>query len=208
MTNPELDAEELFHLAVHATNDGRTDNAITYLKQAIALEDDNPWTHYLLGAQYAELQMYGRAIESMEKSIALDSSISIAAFQLGMLYGVTDQVDEAKRVWELLEELDNDDAIKLFKNGMLALIADDFVNAESNLARGIERNTTNPALNKDMQRVLDNLRSAQDDAGDTPASTTTRLSENVPESGDIGESEDERQANPLLVSIYDAKKKH
>ena len=200
MPHPELDAEELLHLALHATRDGRTDNAITYLKQAIALEEDNPWTHYLLGAQYAELQMYHRAIASMEKSMSLDNTIPIVAFQLGLLYGVTNQEEDAKRIWSVLDTIETDEAIGLFKDAMLALMNGELTSAEKLVNRGIELNKGNPALSKDMKRIVADVLARDKE------STVSERVESEPDEAE--ETEEERQANPLLVSIYDTKKKH
>jgi len=44
-----------------------------------------------------------------------------------------------------------------FKRGLECLARDDFYGCAANLERGMQLNTSNAALNKDMRRVLDDV---------------------------------------------------
>ena len=52
----DLDAEELFHLAMKASDSGDRDKTITYLKRSIELEPKAA-SIYVLAAEYAEIGM-------------------------------------------------------------------------------------------------------------------------------------------------------
>ena len=115
MNNTRLDADELLHLAIHATHDGRHDMAISYLKQALELSADDPRLVYLLAAEHAQLGMFERAIEGMAKAIALAPDLHIARLQLGLLYLSFNRIEETLSVWSALDALDDDEPLKLFE---------------------------------------------------------------------------------------------
>lgn len=50
-----LDAEELMHLALGAMDAENNEEAITYLKRALALAPEEGKLHHLLGAGHAEI---------------------------------------------------------------------------------------------------------------------------------------------------------
>jgi Flp pilus assembly protein TadD len=171
-----LDAQELLHLALKAMEDQRDAEAISLLKRGIELEPRDGRLYYLLGAMHAQVRMYDRAIEEMQRAVELAPHIEMAHFQLGMLLLTSGQVDAARTAWSALDGLDSDHALKLFMTGMLALVADDFDGCIANLRRGIERNTEQPPLNRDMQRVIEAAeaaRAGQVQPGSTPPESGT-----------------------------------
>jgi Flp pilus assembly protein TadD len=161
-----LDAQELLHLALKAMEDQRDAEAISLLKRGIELEPDDGRLYYLLGAMHAQVRMYDRAITEMQRAVELAPHIEMAHFQLGMLLLTSGQVEAARTAWSALEGLDRDHALKLFITGMLDLVADDFDGCIAKLRRGIERNTEQAPLNRDMQRVIEAAEAAR--AGQVP----------------------------------------
>ncbi|MCW8931135.1 MAG: tetratricopeptide repeat protein [Gammaproteobacteria bacterium] len=153
----QLDADELLHFAIRASQNNESEKAILYLKHAIQQDPENAKLHYFLGAQHAEIGMYDRAIKEITKAIELEPTLDMARFQLGLLYATSANIDEAKQAWATFDELDKEHPLYLFKTGLLHLANNEFSDAESNLKKGIELNSFNPDLNADMQRILNEL---------------------------------------------------
>lgn len=155
---PELDAEELFHLALKASEKGDNDKAIVYLKESINLQP-RAESFYILGAEYAEIGMYKRAGEYMEKALSLKPELHTARFQCGLLFMLQDLRNEAINIWLPLCELPKEDPLYQFATGLSYLIANDKERALDALEKGISLNNTNLALNRDMQNVINRLKS-------------------------------------------------
>ncbi|HEX5126166.1 MAG TPA: hypothetical protein VFW00_05460, partial [Rhodocyclaceae bacterium] len=74
--DPEkFDGPELLHLAIDAANRDDHGQAITYLKAAqekkLSSVDYAKLT-YFLGAEYAQIGMYDRAVEAMKSAVGAD----------------------------------------------------------------------------------------------------------------------------------------
>lgn len=153
----QLDADELFHFAIQASQNKENDKAVLYLKQAIEQTPDDAKLYFLLGAQHADLHMYEKAIEDMVKAITLEPSLYIAHFQLGLLYATSSRIDEAEQAWLALDKLGENDALNFFRKGLLHLARDEFEKAKYYLKSGIDHNQSNPKLNQDMQNMLNQV---------------------------------------------------
>jgi tetratricopeptide (TPR) repeat protein len=150
-----LDTDELLHLAWAAGEKGETDRAIALLKQAVVEAPADARCHYMLGAEYAQIGMYERAIVQMQEAVKLDPKLDAARFQLGLLQLTSRNVDAAQEIWAPLDSLGPQHAYTLFKTGLLHLARDEFAAAVRCLQEGLAANDFNAPLNKDMQRVLD-----------------------------------------------------
>lgn len=162
----KLDASELFHLAFEAANRDDHAQAISCLKAAAAMEQPAETlakTTFFLASEYAQIGMFDRAEEHMEKAVALDTSLHIAQFQLGLLHLTSGRAQQARESWARLALLDENAPeffLKHFKQGLEALADDDFSGCRYWIGLGMASNQTNPALNADMQKVLDALPAA------------------------------------------------
>lgn len=152
-----LDQAELFQLALTVSGNGDSATAIAYLKEAVSRADATAAAHYLLGAEYAQIRLYDRAMDEMEAAIALDPALWTARLQLALLYLGANKEERAADALRPLAEMGDDAALQQFATGLLALIGNDMHRAIAALADGIERNETNPALNGDMQRIIDEI---------------------------------------------------
>jgi tetratricopeptide (TPR) repeat protein len=173
MTNANLrllDQAELFHMALQASTGGDSVSAIACLKEAVGRSDATAGAHYLLGAEYAQIQLYDRAIDAMEAAIALDPALHMARLQLGLLYLGKDNSARAVDVLEVLEQLDELDPLQHFARGLLHLVRDEREAAREALEQGISLNTATPALNADMQRVVQEI-------GQLPASAAAPVAQ-------------------------------
>lgn len=151
-----LDAEELFHLGLKASEAGDHEKAILRLKESL---EKNPAaaTQYILAAEYAEIGMYPRAIDGMERTITLDPTLWTAYLQKGMLHLVTGDPSSAQSSLAPLLDKEQLGSLHLFASGIDALLLGEPERAVALLKKGIELNESNPALNKDMERILAGL---------------------------------------------------
>ena len=154
MTSTRLDAEELLHLAVAASDRNESDRAIDLLKQAIEIDPNEARAHYMLGAEHAQIGLFDRAIADMSRAVEIDGELDAARFQLGLLQLTSRQPQLAEQTWQPLDRLGDDHFYVLFKSGLLALARDDFAVTLNLLRRGQAANTVNEPLNRDMQRIV------------------------------------------------------
>ncbi|NRR31451.1 hypothetical protein HSX11_14835 [Oxalobacteraceae bacterium] len=167
-----LDQAELLQLALNASGANDSASAIAYLKEAVSRADATAVAHYILGAEYAQIKMYERAIGEMEAAIALDPTLSIARLQLGMLWLGANDGARAAEVLLPLTELAATDALHQFGAGLLHLIREELAEAIYCLSQGVTLNTSNPALNGDMQKIVREVESAQANAAAAPVAPT------------------------------------
>lgn len=152
-----LDHSELIHLALEADRNGDSGASLAYLKQAVSRPDATAPAHLLLGAGYAQLQMYDRAVTEMESALALDPSLAIARFQLGLLLLTCGDALRALDTLKPLAELGEAHALAQFGAGLIHLIGDEFGPSIACLHKGIALNTDNPALNQDMLKIIEKI---------------------------------------------------
>jgi len=152
-----LDSDELFHLAVLDSQAARHDEAIRKLKEAIAYSPNHAKANYLLGAEYAEIGLYDRAIEMIERAVHLDPSLITAHFQLGLVHYTLGNVAAAQESWAMLDSTPGADDLIAFKRALLQIAAGEYHQAISELDRGIGYAQANLALLHDMQRVKANV---------------------------------------------------
>jgi Flp pilus assembly protein TadD len=155
----ELDAEELTHLAIKAMSGGRDEDALRLLQRASERDPRDGKPHHLRGAIFASQGETGKAIEAMTQALALEPQLMVARFQLGLLYLTSGNVDEARSVWQAFEDLAERHPLRLFKAGMLHLVNDEFEDCVALLEQGIALCDTE-SINKDMRRVIENVRTA------------------------------------------------
>jgi tetratricopeptide (TPR) repeat protein len=173
-----LDQTELFQLASNASANNDSASAIAYLKEAVGRADATAAAHYLLGAEYAQIHMYERAVGEMERALALDPALSVARLQLGLLWLTSGGADRADTVLAPLAELPANEALRHFGAGLRHLIKDQMDEAVARLEQGIALNTANAPLNGDMLNILGEI--ARLRAGGAPATASAGLAEDSP----------------------------
>lgn len=164
----ELDQAQLLQLALEATRNRQRETAISVLKQATSRADATAQAHYLLGAEYAQIQLYERAIGEIEAALALDATLHTAKLQLALLYFGASKSDMAILTLASLVTLPETDPLHHFGKGLMDVARSAFSDAKARLAAGIALNNTNSALNVDMQRIIDAIDKA---VGLHPAAT-------------------------------------
>src|SRR5262245_37464382 len=153
----KLDDQELLHLALEAMRKDQHGPAIEYLKEALEKSPKSYQAAYLLAAEYAQIGLTDRAIESFNQALSLQPSLAAARFQLGLLLLCNGRVPESIGALEPLEQLPDADAHHPFGAGLIQLCRDEFDACKTSFKRGMELNTANPALNSDVQKILDRI---------------------------------------------------
>lgn len=171
-----LDQTELLQLALTADRDKDAGAALAYLKEAGGRADAGAPVLLLLGAQYAALQLTDRAIASMEAALAADPHMAIARLQLGLLHLTNGNGAGVIETLLPLDDLGDGDALRHFGSGLRSMVDNDPLATRQHLARGIALNKENPALNADMQRIIDGISNAPSES--QPAAATPATSDN------------------------------
>lgn len=153
----DLDAEELMHLGLRATQDNATDAALIYLKQSLELEPDDARALHLLAANYAQIGMYDRAKTLFQRTLEVAPLEYAAAFQLGLLHMTSGEIDDAEKVWSRLDEVGTEHYLHKFKSALLALVRDDFNTCIALIEEGVAANEFNAALTVDMQKIKEEV---------------------------------------------------
>jgi tetratricopeptide (TPR) repeat protein len=120
---------------------------------------DDPRLHFLKGSLLAALQRYDEAVAPMAEAVEIAPGFHIARFQLGLLHLSSGAPEAAGEVWKPLSGLAPTDPLRLFAEGLQHMARDQFGEAEKLLREGIALNQEHPAVNGDMQKVLDQLTS-------------------------------------------------
>jgi tetratricopeptide (TPR) repeat protein len=208
-----LTQQELLALAVEATRRGDSGHSLAYLKEAAERDDVAPEALFLLGSEYAQISMVDDARACLERAIAKAPNYAIARFQLGFLHLTGGQAQSALDAWEPLNEIDDSlpqaPYLLAFHKGMQHLIRDEFEEALLCLEKGVGLNQDNPALNGNMQFIMDKLRAAlaqQSSAVSANQSLQPPTLEQRP--GDAAAAVDEDEANHLLINAYTRGKPH
>jgi tetratricopeptide (TPR) repeat protein len=133
------------------------DTDLAELRRAVLNDPRNGELRYLLGVEMAQQRDYDGAVLELSAAIALSPYLHVARFQLGLLHLTLAQPQHCVAVLAPLESLEDDAPLKLFKRGLEALIKDDFADCLQQLRRGIELNTQNEPLNRDMALLIERV---------------------------------------------------
>ncbi len=155
-----LDAEEYFHLALHASAEGQHHACIVYLKEVLQRQPQNARAMYLLAVQYAELGLFDRAIAGLTTALGIEPTLETARFQLGLLLLDRNRSEEAKMQLARLDD-SPDRALRACAEALTAMADNDLMAAQQKLTLGLSQTSTstNKALAELMQRLLDKLHS-------------------------------------------------
>jgi tetratricopeptide (TPR) repeat protein len=194
MTSGTLTQTELLALALEATRRGDSGHAMEYLKQAAARADATPEACFLLGSEYAQIGLAEDAFAHLHRAVALAPHYSIARFQLGLLHLTNAQPDEALAVWAPLADLGLEHPLAALRQGLEHLIRDQFVDCIRWLERGIELNIEMPALNADMQKIIEQINAFPPESGGVTVAKT--------------DADEEPAASHLFLNAYTGGKVH
>lgn len=133
--------------------------------------------HFLRGSVLAGMKRYDEARQAMQRSVDLAPLYAVARLQLGLLELSSGLAEVSDQTLQPLEQLGPQNPYALFARGLRLVMRDDFGGAVEALREGIARNTENPAINSDMQMLVDELRQTggQPPTGGEPTTSTQLL---------------------------------
>jgi tetratricopeptide (TPR) repeat protein len=152
-----LDAEEYFHLALHASASGDHHACMTYIEEVLRREPHNGRAIYLLAVQHAELGLTQRAISGIKAALSIDPDLEIARFQLGLLLMFDrNEPQEAKNYLARLGNSENR-ALRAYSQAMIAIAENEPVTARQKLAIGLAESSPDSPLSTLMRRLFERM---------------------------------------------------
>jgi tetratricopeptide (TPR) repeat protein len=149
-----LDAEEYFHLALHASTRGDLHACMSYLEEVLQREPQHARAIYLLAVQHAELGLTGRAITGIKRALSIEPDLEVARFQLGlMLLFDSRQSHEAKCYLERLC-LSQDLVLRAYSEAMIAIVDNQPAVARQKLAVGLAEASPDSPLSTLMRSLF------------------------------------------------------
>jgi Flp pilus assembly protein TadD len=117
----------------------------------------DPRLHFMRGSLLAGQGRYDEARDAMVRAVDISPGYAVARFQLGFLELTCGRGVAADATWRPLESLPANDPLRVLARGLSHLIRDEFGEAIALLHQGMALNTSNPALNADMQLIIDKI---------------------------------------------------
>ena len=130
-----LSPRELLHFALYATQNDRSDHAIIYLKQLLQLQPQDAQAMFLLGAEYAQLNMHDEALAWMAEAVEAGPDNHLARFQLGLMHFSLDNHTAARQNLSLLPPTDEGDPLLHYARALLAYMDNDMTLFHSTMGK-------------------------------------------------------------------------
>jgi tetratricopeptide (TPR) repeat protein len=127
----------------------------------IAAYGDDARLHFLRGSMLAGIGRPIEALSSLRRAVELAPDFAIARFQLGFFQLTSGEASDALSTWGPIALLPDGHYLRFFVGGLTHLIRDEFEETIERLEEGIAANAENPALNGDMQLIIDQVRNVQ-----------------------------------------------
>lgn len=129
----------------------------------LARYGDDARLHFLRGSLLAGIGRPIEALSSLRRAVELAPDFAIARFQLGFFQLTSGEASDALSTWGPLALLPEGHYLRFFVGGLTHLIRDEFDATISRLEQGIAINDETPPLNRDMQLIIDQVRTLQKD---------------------------------------------
>lgn len=156
MNTTTLDADEYFHLALHASSVGDHHACISYLAEVLRQQPAHARALYLRAVEHAELGLIERAVSGIKAALAIEPGLEVAHLLLGLLLIDRNRPQEAKE-YLLKISRSADHVMRMYAEAMIALADNDFAQAREKLALGLAQTSKNQPLGALMKRLLDQL---------------------------------------------------
>lgn len=167
VASQKLCDDKTFEDLMAALESGAKDD-IERTDRLLAEYPDDARLHFLRGSILVGIGRPIEALPALKKAVELAPDLAIARFQLGFFLLTSGDPAEALSVWGPLALLPEQHYLRMFVGGLTHLIRDEFAEAVRLLRSGIEANSENPPLNRDMALIIEQvekLASAEAPAG-------------------------------------------
>jgi hypothetical protein len=112
-----------------------------------------------LGAQYAAIGMFDRAIATTRRATELSADLPLAHFQLGMLLMTRGELEQAQAAWIALDALHADHPLRVFKGALVHFGRAEYEACATEIRRGLSV-CQQESLNEEMRRLLEQAQGA------------------------------------------------
>ncbi len=113
-----------------------------------------------MGAEFAALGDMTQAEAAFANATRLAPEFPMARYQLGLVQFSSGRAAMGLLTWQPLLDLPDTDPLPHFVNGFAALAQDRFEEALAFYEQGLARNTANPPLSGDIEKVMAGIRDA------------------------------------------------
>jgi tetratricopeptide (TPR) repeat protein len=164
-----LDAQEYFHLALHASSMGDHHACMTYLEEVLQREPRNARAIYLRAVQHAELGLTQRAVAGIKAALLIEPDLDLARFQLGLLllFDINQPAEAKDCLLRLCRSQDR--ALRAYSEAMIALVDNEPILARQKLAIGLSESSPDSQLPMLMRKLFERLLNGPDGNGDLTA---------------------------------------
>jgi len=135
----------------------KTDEAAALARASALIEGypEDPRLHFLRGSMLIGAGRHIEAHGALSRAVELAPDFWIARFQLGFFELTSGEPGRALDTWAPMDSLPDTHYLRQFVTGLGYLMRDEFAPAIAHLHDGVRANDENPALNRDMQLLID-----------------------------------------------------
>lgn len=190
MTSPQdlSSSDTLIQRGLAASQADQVDEALSLFRQAAELAPRSGLPHFLIGAELAQMGRMDEAETAYANAVLLAPELDMARYQLGLIQFTSGRAALALVTWGPLFQRPPESALQRIVHGFAALAQDDFAQALACFREGMALNQDNPALNRDLQMMIDRILAQ---TGQAPAAATDKPV-------DVDEGADEQGLHVLL----------
>ena len=170
----ELCPDERLREALSAIEDNPT-QALSSLPRLVDEFPTDPRLRFLTGSMLASAGRYNEARSEMRSALRIAPDYAIARFQLGLLELSSGEATAAETTWRALDDLPSDHPLRVMSAGLRSLARDQFVDAITQLERGIALNTEHPPINHDMGMLITAIRTHIEKEGPSSDTSATHM---------------------------------
>lgn len=157
MKSATLDADEYFHLALHASSVGDHHACMSYLEEVLQQQPTNARALFLRAVQHAEIGLTERAVSGIKAALAIEPGLEIARFQLSLLLLLDRNRPQEAKEYLLGLESSGDSVLRTYAEAMVCLADNDIPRAREHLSLGLAQSSNNQPLTALMKRIFDRL---------------------------------------------------
>jgi len=149
--------------------------ALTDLELLLGQYPEDPRLHFLKGSLAAARQDYSLATSEMRRAVDLAPEFWIARYQLGFLLLTSGEPHAAQEAWGPLHGLPENHYLRVLVTGFISMIQDRFAEAIERFQQGMLANAENPAVNSDIQLIIDELKFRDAESAESSTSSVDLL---------------------------------